>query len=269
MKIRQALLTLATLVVTCVGDEPGSQPAQRSVPPVGGAQTDSASLGFSVTKLDPRGAAQIPALPPGIGFVIQAVTPGGAAEGARLKPQDVLWKFGDQWLVNQGQLATLLSLKQPGDEVTLAIFRAGQPLEIKIKLGVVRNDTSVFSKDMIDAAILSDEGQPMKIVNLQERTATFSNNEGKALVQRQGEGYRVVINGPDQQVLFDGTLPTDGNLEGVPVDWRRRVCVLHRSLDHALDSRMVPVRVPRPRVVPPPAAPVPGVPPTPAGYQNR
>ncbi len=267
MKLRHALLTLTTLVVACVGEEPGSPPTSAPVPPM--AQARSASLGFSVTKLDPRAAAQIPTLPPGVGFVIQAITPGGAAEGAQLNPQDVLWKFGDQWLINQGQLATLLSLKNPGDEVALAIFRAGKPLEIKLKLGEARDDASVFSKDMIDAAILSDEGQPMKIVNLQERTATFANNEGKALVQRQGEGYRVVITGPDKQVLFDGALPTDGNLEGIPIDWRRRVWVLHRSLDHALDSRIVPVRAPRPRVVPPPVAPVPGGAPAPAGTQNH
>jgi hypothetical protein len=250
MQIRYSLLILTTLVATCVGEDLGSTMQPPAAPPAG-----SAWLGCSVSKPAPMAAAPIPMLPPGMGFVIQNITPGGPAEAAQLKPLDVLWKFGDQMLVNQGQLAALLSLKRPGDEVALTIFRASKPLEIKIKLGTAQDANNMFSKDMIDAAILSDEGRPMKIINLQERTATFSNDDGKALVRREGDGYKVVIKGPDQQAIYDGMLPMDGNLAGIPADWHRRICVLRRSLDHALESRIVPVRPPRPRTVPPPVAP--------------
>ena len=253
MKIRAPLLFLVALVVTSIGQDvlTMTPPPAPSTP----APASNAWLGFSVRKPAPNGATQIPMLPAGMGFVVQAVAPGGPADAAQLKPLDVLWKFGDQMLVNQGQLATLLSLKTPGDEVTLAIFRAGKPLDVKIKLGTTKDDTNLFSKDMVDAVILSDEGSPMKIVNLQERTASFSNSDGKALVRREGDGYKVTINGPDKQPLFEGMLPMDGSLEGIPADWHRRVCVLRRSLDHALDNRIVPMRMPRSRVVPPPVVP--------------
>ena len=253
MQLRQSLLILTALVVTCVGED--AAPKMSPLPPGFVPPSGPAWLGCSVRKPDPATAAQLAALPPGIGFVIQGVAPGGPAEGAELKSKDVLWKFGDQMLVNQGQLATLLSLQRPGDEVKLAIFRDGKPAEIKVTLGETPTDRKEFSRDMIDATILSDEGSPMKIVNILDRTASFSNADGDALIRREGEGYKVLITGPDKKVIFDGTLATDGKLDGIPPEWHRRVCVLRRSLDHALENRIVPVRAPRPRVVPPPTPP--------------
>ena len=262
MQIRHSFLTFAALVVMCLGEDAASK-----LPPfLTASRSGSAWLGFSVSKPDPVAAAQIPTLPPGVGFVIQAVTSGGPAELAQINPKDVLWKFGDQLLVNQGQLAALLNLQQPGDEVSLGIFRDGKPAEIKIKLGEAPAEEKGISRDMIDAAILPDEGSTMKIITLLDRTATFSSAEGKALVRHDGEGYKVLINGPDKKIIFDGSLAEDGNADRVPAEWRRRVCVLRRSLDHALENRIVPVISPRPRVVTPvpvppeSAAPPPGLP---------
>jgi len=269
MQFRHSFLLFATLVVACLGEDadpkaPMPVPMPTPIPlPTPAARSGAAWLGFSVSKPDPAGAAQLPALPPGIGFVIQTVTPGGPAELAQLQPADVLWKFGDQMLVNKGQLATLLNLKSPGDEVTLAIFRNGKSTDVRVKLGEAPADRREVARDMIDATILSDDDVPKRIITILDRTATFSNNDGSALIRREGESYKVIITGADKTVVFDGTLPAEGSLDGIPTDWRRRICVLRRSLDHALESRMVPVRAPRPRVVPPPTPP-PDVTPPPA-----
>ena len=261
MPLRHSLLFFATLVVTCVGEDAERQ--SPLPPPVASSGAAWLGLGFSGRKPDATSAALIPSLPPGIGLVVQAVSPGGPADLSQVQPKDVLWKFADQLLVNQGQLATLLNLKRPGDEIALAIFRDGKPTEIKVTLGEAPADNRDFSRDMVDAAILCDDGHPTRIITPENRTATFSDSDGKALVRREGEGYQVVIHGPDKQVVFDGTLGADGNSDTIPADWRRRIYVLRRSLDHALDSRIVPVRAPRPRVVLPPSPP-PGVTPPPA-----
>ena len=261
MPLRHSLLLFTTLVASCVGEDADCKPPPS--PPVAHTASAWLGLGFSVHKPDSSSTAQIPTLPPGIGFVVQAVSPGGPADISQLHPKDVLWKFGDQLLVNQGQLATLLNLKKPGDEIALAIFRDGKPAEIKVTLGEAPVDNRDLSRDMVDAAILSDDGHPTRIITPENRTATFSDTDGKALVRREGEGYQVVITGPDRKIIFDGSLGADGNLDAIPADWHRRIWVLRRSLDHALDSRMVPVRAPRPRVVPPPTPP-PGTTPAPA-----
>ncbi len=291
MKLRRSFLVFAALVVACGGADSGpkdsgakgvgngASPKTSATPPAtpapalpkpippGATPTEGipgippgppipagpqdAWLGLSVVKPEPSVGAQIPSLPPGVGFVIQAVLTGGPAEAAELRPMDVIWKFGDQMLVNQAQLATLLNLKRPGDEVKLAIFRAGQPQEVNLKLGAAPPNRNAFARHMFPDDPFCEE----KIVIPGERTATYSTDQGKAVVKREGEAHRVTITDPDQKVLFDEVLPPDGNLDKIPEGWHRRVWVLRRSLDHAMANQIVPVRPPRPRVLPPPESP--------------
>ena len=67
--------------------------------------------------------------------MVKSIDDGGPAQAAGLTEFDLLWKIGDQMLVNEAQLATLLRLSKPGEEVILAGFRGGKPLEVKLKLG--------------------------------------------------------------------------------------------------------------------------------------
>jgi S1-C subfamily serine protease len=57
-------------------------------------------LGLQVSKPDPSMTSQLPSLPQGIGFVIASVDEDGPAQTAGLKKFDLLWKLGDQMLVN-------------------------------------------------------------------------------------------------------------------------------------------------------------------------
>jgi hypothetical protein len=222
--------------------EPAAPPArsERSAP----------WLGFRIVKPDESTTAHLPSLPPGIGFVIKSVDPGGPAEKAGVRALDIVWKFGDQMLVNEGQLATLLGHRKVGDEVVLSLFRSGQPQDVTIVLGEAPERRGRFAREVVDAAILPGEGGPMKVVNVGTRTASFSTDEGRAWIQRDGSNYKVVLHDPDGKLIYQGTLSDDDELESIPKDWRRRVCALRRGLDHALEERMVPVRPPRPRVVP-------------------
>lgn len=208
-------------------------------------------LGLRVGKPDETTTAHLPSLPPGIGFVIRSVDEDGPAAKAGIQALDVLWKFSDQMLVNEGQLATLLSHHKPGAEVAVSLFRSGKPLEMKVTLGEAPERRGRFSRDLVDAAILPGDGGPMKVVNVGARTASFTTDEGRAWIQREGEGYKVALHDPKGKVIFEGTMDDEDDLDEVPKDWRRRVCALRRGLDHALEERMVPVRPPRPRVVPP------------------
>jgi hypothetical protein len=238
----------------------GFSPAEESVnspqphPRVRTPQPPRAWIGLQVSRPDESITAQLPSLPPGIGFVVRSIDPGGPAEAAGLREFDVVWKLGDQMLVNEGQLAALLRLSKPGDEIALSGFRAGQPLEVKLKLGKVPESKRPFPGDLVDSAILPGEcGGPMRVVNVAERLASYSTDEGRAEVRKEGAVYKVKILGPKDEAIFEGDLPPDENLDQIPQEWRRRVSALRRGLDHALDGRMMPARQPRPRVVPPPA----------------
>jgi hypothetical protein len=212
-------------------------------------------LGLKLAKPDDAVTVHVPSLPPGIGFTVTAVEKDGPAAAADLKEFDLLWKLGDQMLVNEGQLATLLRLSKPGDEVELSIFRAGKPMAVTLKLGEAPVENKPFPGDLVDAAIMPGEcGGPMRVINVSDKLASYSNEEGRAEVWREGAIYKVKITNPNEELIYQGDIPADGALEQIPDDWRRRVYALRRGLRHALEGRMLPQRQPRPRVVPPPAA---------------
>lgn len=215
------------------------------------SQPPRAWLGLQVGKPDPSIVASVPSLPAGVGFVIRVVNVGGPAQAAGLHESDLLWKLGDQMLVNEGQLAVLLRMKKPGEEITLAGFRNGKPLEVKLKLGETPALKPPFPGELVDSAILpSDCGSPMRVINVAERLATYATSEGRVVVRLDGPLYKVKIQGPKEELVYEGELPADGSLNAIPEAWQRRVHALRRGLDHALDGRMMPSRQPRPRVVP-------------------
>jgi hypothetical protein len=215
-------------------------------------QAPRAWLGLEITKPDETITAHLPNLPPGIGFVVRSVDEGGPAEQAGLREFDVLWKIGDQMLVNEGQLAALLRLRKPGDEINLAGFRAGKALEVTLKLGEAPAGRLRLPGELVDETILPGGCHgPMRVINVAEKLASYSTEDGRLEVRRLGNGFKVDIFGPENQTIFDGEISADGSLDQIPDAWKRRVYVLRRGLEHALEGRMLPSRQPRPRVVPP------------------
>jgi len=230
-----------------------SPPPAIDLPPFPGAP--SSWLGIDVSKPDLSLISHLPALPPGVGFLVKTVHPDGPAAKAGIHETDLVWKFNEQLLVNEAQLSTLLRLHQPGDEVTLAIFRNGSQLGIPVLLG----ESPLPAPDAVglaaeEAVFLTEQG-PMRVVNLAEREAYITNAEGRATVRKVGDGYWLTILNADGEVIFDdnfdrGTSKSEQS-DAIPSEWKRRAYALRRGLDHAIDGRITPQRQPRPRVVPP------------------
>lgn len=250
MKICQVILCGLGLAVVLAQEPPASPPVLTTARV---ASAPRAWLGLQVSKPDESIVAQLPSLPPGIGFVVRSLDKDGPAETAGLRVFDVLWKMGDQMLVNEGQLAALLRLSKPGDEVTLHGFRAGKPLEVSLKLGESPRTSRVLPGDLVDQAILPCDSQsPMRVVNIAEKRASYSTEDGRVEVLRNGELHEIKISGPKGEVIYEGQIPVDGSLKEIPEGWRRRVHALTRGLEHALEGRVMSARQPRPRVVSPP-----------------
>jgi hypothetical protein len=246
-----AILFLPAFLVA--GEKPAG-PEKDTPPPLKLPHAPRSWLGLQVSKPDQTITAHLPALPPGIGFVIQSINKDGPAESAGLRDFDVIWKIGDQMLVNEGQLAALLRLSKPGDEVKIAGFRAGKEIEVKLKLGEAPASQHPYFNDMVDDTVLPRECRgPMRIsdFNLNEKLASYTTDEGRAEVRKVDDLHRVKIQGPDGKVIFEGDFPKDGSLDKVPDRWKRRIYALRRGLDHALEGGMPTLRQPRPRVVPP------------------
>lgn len=214
-------------------------------------------LGFNLSKPDETTRAHLPDLPVGMGFTVQSVEAKGPAALAGLLPLDVIWKFGDQFLVNESQLTVLLRQKRPGDTVNLSLFRSGRPLELPVIVGAYPLNRPLPIGPVENVLMREEDGLVTRIINRESRTASLSIDDGRASLKRiaDGKGYELRILDATGELVFNGNLPSDCDVSAVPEAWRMRVRALRRGLDNALDSRMENVRPPRPRVIPPEPAP--------------
>lgn len=240
-----------SFIISCVL---GIAVASAGEPPAPSPEPPRGWLGLDVSKPDDGITAHLPSLPSGIGFVIRSIEKDGPAAAAGLRQFDIIWKLGDQMLVNEGQLAALLRLSKPGDELTLSGFRSGKPMEVSIKLGVAPASGNRFPSELLEAAVLPGQCPgPMRVVDVRDKVAKYSTTDGRAEVRKDGSFYHVKIQATNGETIYEGDMAESGNLEAVPQDWRRRIYALRRGLDHALENGMTALRQPRPRVVPPPS----------------
>lgn len=240
-------LALAFMPMFCPAQE--LAPDQAAVDDVAG----DARLGLSVAKPDQTTTTHLPNLPPGIGFVVKTVEKGGPADDAGIREFDLVWKMNEQMLVNEGQLATLLRLSSPGDLIDLSIFRAGEPLDLKLKLGKSAEQSGdALVRKMLNDTVMREQDGAVRIVRLEDKKAVFLGENGSAEVYQTSKGDAVRIKDPDGKLIFEATLQGDPDESMVPDEWKRQVCAMRRSLSHALSVHEAPVRrVPRPRIVPP------------------
>lgn len=126
MKIRTtwfaavSLLCLSAVIAFAQG---GRSDADRKIP----------FLGVATEPLSPQVAAHLD-LPEGIGLLVVQVT-ADSPSASVLVVNDILTKFADQWLVDPRQLAAVVRLQKPGDEVAIEFIRKGTRKTAKVKLG--------------------------------------------------------------------------------------------------------------------------------------
>lgn len=218
------------------------------------AQPPMAWMGLGVGKPGRSAYAQLPALPVGIGFLVSKIEEGGPAERAGLQIYDIVWKLDDQLLVNESQLMALLRLKKPGETVKLQGFRSGRETEWELELAPAPSAEQTVVRNVLEDSIFrGDCGGPMRMVNLAEKVATYSNENGRAEVRKTDSGYQLSIFDTDSKLVFEKDIPEDGRIAGVPDEWKRSAYALRRGLSHALAGNLGNVRRPRPRVIVPPA----------------
>jgi len=202
-------------------------------------------LGLTVGRLDDAVRAHVPDLPPGIGFVVTKVAAGSPAERAGVKPYDIFWKFGDQWLANEAQLFTLLQLKKDGDEVKLGLYRSGESMTIPVILAR-QQEEQMAGHLPVKPAVLPDT--PMKILNPAERSAAIDTPDGRAVLTLANGQTEVRIVSKTGSVIFEGPTKDAQGIPLVPDPWKSRVGALERALAHAVKGG---ARAPRARVLPP------------------
>lgn len=240
-----------SLHVMVFGQDPPLPPVPTLAPPLPVLEKTSAkpnrvSLGVSVIKPGAALYAQLPDVPTGSGFLLKAVTPGGAAASAGLQPMDLIWKLGDQILINESQMMVLLSHRRPGETVKVSYYRSGMAKQAELKL----QSRGALSTPPDGSEMIAMASQiptlPMRVISYEDRSASISDHTGTAtLTYREGKLWLHVESSQGEET-FNDFVSEPTQVAQVPVVWRSRLPVLQRSLEESIRMR----RLPRVRHVP-------------------
>lgn len=225
--------------------------------PAASCGSDEPWIGLSVAKLDEAMRAQVAQLPAGVGFVVTHIEPGGPAAEAGLRRYDILWKLGDQWLINEAQLGTLLRIRGSGSTVALTVVRGGETVEVPLQIGQMPAERLVrhrWNPEEIPIFPTGIPGMPRQVIYPGNRVAEISRKDGSvAKLRYDNERAHVRIAAADGEVIFDGPVERSGEMQ-VPESWRCAVHALIRTMRRSEERDWQPRR-PRPRVVLPPSQP--------------
>lgn len=81
------------------------------------------------------------------GVIVQSVNPGGAGEAAGLKPLDIILSVDGREVNTSQQLQTVIASKDPGQTVTLKVFRDRKTIEKKVTLKLREEQQNVAASD--------------------------------------------------------------------------------------------------------------------------
>ncbi len=256
MKTRVLPLVFPTLAAMLAVADPAGPPVppvptSSDVAPAAARNLQSAWLGIKISRPSPEVRAHLPSLPKGTGFVIEGVEAGGPATLSGLVANDVIWMMDDQLLVNEAQLAVLLSQHQPGQTVKIDYFRGGQQSVARLVLGEAPAENG-FEIDRSQPPLVTAQAQPgtpMRIINVPSRTACIDNEDGRAELTMDRNGFQLVIADSVGRTTYEGPLFDNHGKIAVPAAWRERVESLHAALLESME-RAQATRRPRLRVIP-------------------
>ncbi len=243
-----AAFTMGAACLSAQVSEPPTPPIPGETPKKPSVPQHPVQLGITVSKPSAAVYAQLPKLPPHSGFVLQSVTPGGTADVAGLKPMDVLWKFGDQLIINEAQLMVLLSHHHPGDKVKVGYFHSGEEKVATLELQEGSAKPPIPGVMTLMPPLPTSPAFPVRVISYEDRSASISDKNGTAtLTFREGKPW-LHIESSQGEEIYNGHITESSDLARVPLAWRNRLPVLQRSLEESIRLR----RLPRVRRVPTP-----------------
>jgi hypothetical protein len=213
---------------------------------------------------------------------VDFVKEGSPAQKAGVLKNDIVKKLDDQVLIDSKQLAVLVRLKKPGDQVSLTLLRKGKEQTMRVTLEEgditsmdVRNTNTFRLRRWIDSrnsnmvppgfvpppSFNAIEGESFEIYSPQVNV-TIDHSPGKAGM--------IVIKDPQGNLLFEGPLPIKDEIwtKRIPADVREKIQNMGINVVVPSTQPMMGIppssRPPGPEYIRQPALPTPSVTPTPA-----
>ncbi len=194
-------------------------------------------LGFQIERVTDTVRAQLPQLLKGTGFVITSVDPKSPCNQAGLLPHDIIWKFGDQILVNEAQLDVLLHHRTPGDLVKISLFRSGKELQTEIIIGKRPAPTVAILGPTIDSTRKDVGHIEMPVIPPTDGQRTATLEVGDALIQIETRDDELWLSIVDKGVnVFDDVL-NEQNEKNIPAAWHQPVSELRQTLQKRIKAK--------------------------------
>ena len=133
-------------------------------------------LGVNIDNLDPL-VAETMGLDRNYGVVIDKVTPGGAADKAGIKVDDVVLAIDGQPMRNSTELRDRIGRTAPGSEVELLVLRDGKEKRIKVELELRTEEALAAASRLRDDADGEQEVLGLKVQELTDALARRLNYE--------------------------------------------------------------------------------------------
>jgi hypothetical protein len=159
----------------------------------------------------------------GTGLLVEAIIKEGPLGLAGGLKGDLWWKFDDQILVNTRQLLVLLRMKKVGDSVQLNFFRDGKLISKEVILGE-RPATMVRNREFMPNAVRArdQECETEEAAEMKDGELTYK------LTEREGS-LNLLISKEDE-VVFNGPVSTDEDIEKLEVRWKSSLLILRQAL---------------------------------------
>jgi PDZ domain len=226
-----AVGVLLSVLPTCLHAQDYQAPIHK-VAVISPQSPDLPWLGFQIERVTDTVRAQLPQLLKGTGFVITSVDPQSPCNQAGLLSHDIIWKFGDQILVNEAQLDVLLHHRAPGDSVKISLYRAGKELQTEIIIGKRPAPTvAILGPSMDSARNIGGnipDVTPVSPPADGQRTATLEVGDALIQIETRDDGLWLSIDDKGVNV-FDDVL-NEQNEKNIPPAWLEPVRELRQTL---------------------------------------
>lgn len=185
----------------------------------------------------------------GEGLIVLFVDPKSPAADAGIVSDDILLKLNDQILVNQDQLAVLVRMQKPGDEISLTAVHDGHSKTLKAKL--VERDLEPLPEPLdltevpVDIERMIPEPRVHRLPQRPKNAATQGAKGGPASVSVMGDGDQTITITSDVdghrnliakdrtgKTIFEGPVDTAAQRNKLPADIRQRLDELDKLMEN-------------------------------------
>lgn len=141
------------------------------------------------------------------GALVSQVEKGGAAEQAGVKPGDVITRVNGQPIVASGDLPALIGMAQPGQKITLDIWRHGKPEQLSVQLAAL--DAKAPKQADASAAGKGKLGLALRPLSPDEKGGNGKLDGGLVVEQASGPAARAGVQAGDVIVSVNGQAVKD------------------------------------------------------------